>query len=101
MVKTVIVAVPDEVAGTPLEQTYLEALQQVAKEEVVLKLYREHKLSTGRGARILEMSIYEFMRFLGSHQISIFDYEEGELEADLQAALAAARPQFEGRPAPA
>jgi predicted HTH domain antitoxin len=89
MSKTIELVVPDEVAGTPIEKDYLETIQQVLKEQAVLRLYREHKISTGRGAKMMGMSIYDFIQFLSAHQISIFNYAEGELEADLAAALAA------------
>ncbi len=90
MQKTIEIAVPDEVVGTPVEKDFLETLERILKEQTVLRLYRERKISTGRGARMLGLSIYDFIQFLSSHQVSIFNYEEGELEADLEAALAAA-----------
>jgi predicted HTH domain antitoxin len=89
MPKTIKLTVPDEIAGTPFEKDYLETAQRFIKEQTVLKLYREHRISTGVGARMLGMSIYDFIQFLGAHQVSIFNYSEGELQADLEAALRA------------
>lgn len=97
MVKTITVSIPAELAGTPFEQIYLDAMQQISKEQVVLRLYRESQISTGRGARLLGMSIYDFIQFLSRHQVSIFNYEEGELEADANAARMAATAQPERR----
>jgi len=89
MPKTIKLTVPDEVAGTPFEKDYLETAQQFIKEQTVLRLYREHKISTGTGAKMLGMSIYDFIQFLSSHQVSIFNYTEEELRADVEAALKA------------
>lgn len=89
MPKTIKLTVPDEVAGTPFEKDYLETAQRFIKEQTVLKLYREHKISTGVGAKMLGMPIYDFIQFLGAHQISVFNYTEEELRADLEAALGA------------
>lgn len=91
MVKTIELTIPDEFAGTPFEQEYVATAQQVIKEQTVLRLYQEGKLSTGRGAKMLGLSMYDFIQFLGKHQVSIFRYEEGELEADLEAALSAVK----------
>jgi len=89
MPKTIKLTVPDEIAGTPFEKDYSETAQQFIKEQTVLKLYREHRISTGTGARMLGMSIYDFIQFLGAHRVSIFNYSEGELQSDLEAALKA------------
>ena len=89
MSKTIELTIPDEFAGTPLEWEYLATAQQVIKEQTVLRLYQERKISTGRGAKMMGLSIHDFILFLGSHQVSIFRYEEGELEADLEAGLTA------------
>jgi len=89
MPKSIKLTVPDEIAGTPFEKDYLETVQQFIKEQTVLRLYREHKISTGVGAKMLGMSIYDFIQFLSSHQVSIFNYTEDELRADVEAALKA------------
>ena len=91
MSKTIELTIPDEFVGTPFEQEYLATAQQVIKEQTVLRLYQEGKISTGRGAKMMGLSIYDFIQFLGKHQVSIFRYEEGELEADLEAALSAVK----------
>jgi predicted HTH domain antitoxin len=89
MVKIIELTIPDEFAGTPFEKEYLATAQQVITEQTVLRLYQERKISTGRGARMLGLSNHDFLQFLGTHQVSIFRYEEGELEADFKAALSA------------
>ncbi len=87
MSKTIELTIPDEFAGTPLEREYLATAQQVIKEQTVLRLYQERKISTGRGAKMMGLSIHDFILFLGSHQVSIFRYEEEELAVDMQSAL--------------
>ena len=89
MVKVIELTMPDEFEGTPFEKEYLATAQQVIKEQTVLRLYKERKISTGRGARMLGISNYDFLQFLGQHQVSIFRYDDGELDNDLEAAMSA------------
>lgn len=90
MVKTYVrFEVPEEVKGKKIEQEYLTTAQQVLKEQTVLRLYKEEKISTGTGARLLGIPLYDFIRFLGEHQVSIFNYSPEELEADVEAATVA------------
>lgn len=95
MPKTISLSVPEAVEGTPFEKDFLEAAQRVLTEQTVLKLYRERKLSTGTGAKLLSMSIYDFTQFLSEHQVAIFDEDEHSLLAGLTAATNAvnAKPQ--------
>lgn len=51
----------------------------------MLELYKEREISTGTGARMLGMPLYDFMLFLGEHKISIFDYTEEEWGEELKA----------------
>ncbi len=92
MSKTIELVVPDQIVGTPIEKDYLETIQQILKEQTVLRLYREQKISTGRGAEMMGMPLYDFIRFLGAHQVSIFNLTDEELRADLEAALKASLP---------
>lgn len=58
------------------------------KEAMVLELFRQHRISLRKGAELLGLSYREFMALASRHQVSLFAYEEGELErelADLQA----------------
>lgn len=97
MPKTIELTLPNEVAGTPFEKDYLETVQQFIKEQTVLKLYREQKISTGTGAKMLGMPIHDFIQFLGAHQVSIFNLTEKELRADVEAGIKASLPSFEPR----
>ena len=58
-------------------------LVNIAKQKLILELYKSHKVSIGQGAKFLEMDIYSFMKLLNEHQIpAIDDYDiEAELES--------------------
>jgi predicted HTH domain antitoxin len=58
-------------------------LVNIAKQKLMLELYKSHKISIGQGAKFLEMDIYSFMKLLHEHQIpAIDDYDiEAELES--------------------
>jgi predicted HTH domain antitoxin len=84
MAKSVRFEVPKEVQGKQLEQEYVKTAQQILKEQTVLRLYREKKISTGTGAKMLGMSLWEFIPFLGQHNLSLFDYSEEEWQEELK-----------------
>jgi len=73
--------IPDELFLT-INETQQSLMQQL-KEELILKLYKNHKISIAQGANYLDMDIYSFMKLLNTHQIpAIDDYDiEAELEA--------------------
>jgi predicted HTH domain antitoxin len=48
---------------------------------LTLELYREEKVSLGRGAELCGISVEEFMTFAGSHQVPIH-YSSLDLEQD-------------------
>src|SRR5687768_15876870 len=84
--------VPKEAKEQNLEQEYLSAAQAVLKEQAVLRLYKEQKVSTGTAAHILRMPLADFMLFAGAHQVSVFpEYTAKELAAELRAANRASR----------
>ena len=44
---------------------------------VALDSYKNRRVSLGYCADIAEMTKEEFIRYLGSHEISIFEYDSG------------------------
>jgi predicted HTH domain antitoxin len=74
--------VPEVVRGGPLEDKYQETAQKFLREQIVLRLYEDGEISTGTGAKMLGMCIYDFIQFLGRHQVSIFQFSEDELAAE-------------------
>lgn len=99
MPKTIHLSLPAEVEGTPFEKDYRETAQRVLAEQTVLRLYREHKISTGTGAKLLGLSRYDFIQFLGEHQVSVFSQNEDSLLAEVTAGAAAiaAKPPRKGK----
>ena len=86
---TIDIEIPDRLRGTEVEKKLVEKTGRYALEQAVLDLYKEGAISTGTGAELLGMPLYDFIRFLGQHEVTIFNYMAGELEQDVQAAMAA------------
>lgn len=80
------IEIPERIRGTDLEKKLLQKAQEHALEQAVVELYKEGSISTGVGAELLQMPLYDFIRFLGQHQVSIFNYTAEELDQDVQAA---------------
>jgi len=54
------------------------------KEAAILELFRQRRVSLRKAAELLGLSYRGFMALTGRHQISLFDYEEGWAERELQ-----------------
>ena len=67
----------------------LEELQRPAKaaarELIVLELYRQGEVSSGRAAQLLKMEREEFIRHASEQGIPYFQLEGGELQQELEA----------------
>jgi predicted HTH domain antitoxin len=67
----------------------LEELQRPAKEAarelIVLELYRQGVVSSGRGAQLLGMEREEFIRYTSKRGIPYFQLEGEELQRELDA----------------
>ncbi len=50
---------------------------------LALKLFEEHRVSTGKAAEIAGYSKAGFMEIAGKHGVAVFDYPPGDLEAEL------------------
>jgi predicted HTH domain antitoxin len=82
------IEIPERIRGTDLEKKLLQKAHKYALEQAVVELYKEGSISTGTGAELLQMPLYDFIQFLGQHRISIFTYPAEELQQDVQAANA-------------
>lgn len=82
------IEVPERIRGTDLEKKLLQKAGKYALEQAVVEPYKEGSISTGTGAELLQMPLYDFIQFLGRHQVSIFNYTPEELDQDVQAAKA-------------
>ena len=80
---------PERIHGTNLEKMLMEKARKHALEQAVVELYKEGQITTGTGAELLDMPLYDFIRFLGQHHLSVFSSTAEELARDAQAAGAA------------
>jgi predicted HTH domain antitoxin len=80
---TIEVDVPEGMNDAELTAKFSATAARVLVEQTVLRLYQDGEISAGTGARLLAMSTHDFIKFLGQHHVSVFNYDEGELEAEL------------------
>jgi predicted HTH domain antitoxin len=69
---------------------------QVAKELIVLELYRQGRLSSGKSAELLGMSRYDFIRHASELGIPFFRMTEEEWEAESAASERLAERMIKG-----
>ena len=83
------IEVPDRIRGTDIEKKLLAKLRDQALEQAVVELYKEGEISSGTGASLLGMPLYDFIQLLDRHQVSIFNQTAEELERDVLASRTA------------
>ena len=77
--------VPKQAKGKKLEEQFLITAQTILKEQTVLRLYAEEKISTGTAAKMLDIPLPDFLRFAGAHRTSVFpDYTSKGLQTELR-----------------
>src|SRR5437867_3417526 len=86
MSKVVRFEVPKEVRDKKFEREYLTAAQEVLKEQTILRLFEEGRVSTGCAAKMLGLTRYQFVDLLAKHRVPLFDYSQEELDQEFQAA---------------
>lgn len=84
---TVQITLPEEIAA--LLET--EDPSAKAKEALVMDLLREHKISQGKAAELLDLTRYELFDLMAKHNVAAFDYREGALAREVRAAKALAK----------
>ena len=72
--KTITLTIPDHIHLDNKEAAMLLAA----------KLYEEGKLSFGQAAELAGYTKRTFMELLGKYNVSIFNYDEQELEKDIE-----------------
>jgi predicted HTH domain antitoxin len=72
-------------------QTTPEELHAQILLMAALKMFELGKLSSGKAAELAGMSRVAFLEECGRYRVSVFNYPPEELEAELQADLAAAQ----------
>jgi len=82
---TLNISIPDSVVlSTRQSAVQFEA---EAKTAIAIKFYRDEKLSLGQAAEFAGFTEMGFIKMLGQYGISIFRFEDGELEQDVEVAL--------------
>ncbi|MBI4670070.1 MAG: UPF0175 family protein [Chloroflexi bacterium] len=81
------IALPRELL-VALDISRTEAAQR-AQEWVILELFREGSISSGKAAEILRMSKLEFIELLNAREIPYLDLDVSSLEQDILTASAA------------
>lgn len=61
-----------------------DAAAQSLKQFLVLQLVRDGKISTGKGAELLEMAKYEFIELMAAEGLAYFNYTPEELEEEFK-----------------
>jgi predicted HTH domain antitoxin len=64
--------------------TLEQPVEQSVRELIVPELYRERKISSGRSAELLGISLLEFIQFSSKLGIPFFDMTEEELASDVE-----------------
>jgi predicted HTH domain antitoxin len=67
----------------------LAELPRKAREMIVLELFREGEISSGKAAEILDLSRTEMLALLADRGIPLIDMTAAELQAEVSAAIAA------------
>lgn len=78
------VEIPDEIAGTQLEQKFLAAAQQLIQEQTVVRLFEQGDVSSGYAADLLGMSRHDFIQLLANRGVSFFNYKPEELRQEIE-----------------
>jgi len=79
-VKIIEIAVPEEIIALLGSE---DAARKEAKEAFVLDLVRRGKISKGKAAELLGMSLWDLPELVALYQIPWFSYHSEELEKDL------------------
>jgi predicted HTH domain antitoxin len=62
-----------------------ESLEDELEETIVLSFVAQHRISASRGAELLGVPYRDFLARMYERGIPLFDYENGEVEADHKA----------------
>lgn len=79
--KVIEIEVPDEIINLIGEK---EARKE-AKEAFVLDLIRRGKISKGKAAELMGMSLWDMPELLAKYRIPWFDYSKEDIQKDLDA----------------
>lgn len=79
------IEVPEALKGSPVEEKFLFAAQELIQEQMVLRLFEQGDISSGYAAELLSITRFDFIELLGKCGISVFNYgSKEELEQEFQ-----------------
>lgn len=59
-------------------------LERRLREMVVIELFREGRISSGKGAELLDLPLWDFLKLLASYDIDYFAQTPEELETEVE-----------------
>jgi len=71
---------------TGLLQMFDKPVPDTARELIVLELYRQGRISSGKGADLLGMQRVAFIQYASNLGIPFFDMTEGEWQSEVEQA---------------
>ena len=71
-----------------------EELEQHLRLMAALKMFELGKISSGKAAELAGMSRVEFLETCGRYRVSVFNYPDEEVVAEIEADLAALQEHF-------
>lgn len=83
---TIQLELEDELAALLRERN--QSLERTAREFIVLELYRQGRISSGKAAQLLGMPRSQFIPFAGRLGLPLFDMTSDEWEAEARLARA-------------
>jgi predicted HTH domain antitoxin len=81
---TINIPLDSELAG--LLQMFDKPVPDTARELIVLELYRQGKISSGKAAELLGMSRVAFIQYASNLGVPFFDMTEAEWQAEVEQA---------------
>ena len=76
------IAIPETVVLSTRQSN--KEFEAEAKRAIALKFYADQKLSLGQAAELAGFSKFDFMKYLGDNQISVFRYENDNYDEELK-----------------
>jgi len=81
--ENVQIDVPKEVRGKA-RQEYLATTRELLKEQTVLRLFEDGRVSAGYAANLLGLDRYAFEQLLSKHRLSPFNWTPEELDKEFE-----------------
>ncbi len=81
---TISLALEDEIAALLRERH--QAMEQSARELIILELYRRGAISSGKAAQLLDMTRWELVRYASRLGIPFFDMTDDEWKSEREMA---------------